>query len=72
MDLVILGWPCQGLSQACIGQGLLHPHIEVILGVDLGVVISIDLVATHMCICVGKCPTFGGFLATCIGNMATN
>jgi hypothetical protein len=48
------------------------PHIKVILGVDLGVVILVDLATTLMCICVGECPTFGGFLANCIGNMATN
>jgi hypothetical protein len=42
------------------------------MGVDSGVVIFVDLLATFMCICVGKCLTFGGFLASCIGNMATN
>jgi hypothetical protein len=25
-----------------------------------------------MCICVGECPTFGGFLASYIGSMAAN
>ncbi len=52
--------------------GTFKPHIKVILGVDLGVVIFIHLVATFMCICVGECPMFGGFSASCIGNMATN
>jgi hypothetical protein len=48
------------------------PQIKVILGVDLGVAIFANLSTTFMCICVGKSPTFGGFLANCIGNMATN
>jgi hypothetical protein len=52
--------------------GTFRPHIKVILGVDSSVVIFVDLAVTLMCICVGECPTFGGFLASCIGNMATN
>jgi hypothetical protein len=42
------------------------------MGVDLNVTIIVYLSITFMCICVGKCPTFGGFLASSIGNMATN
>jgi len=59
----IIGWHRLGLS---------NPKIRAILGVDLGVAIFVDLSATLMCICVGKCPTFGGFLANCIGSMAIN
>jgi hypothetical protein len=42
------------------------------MGVDSGATIFADLSATFMCICVGECPTFGGFLASYISNMATN
>jgi hypothetical protein len=48
------------------------PHIRVIIIIDLGVAIFVDLLAALMCICVGECPTFGGFSASCISNMATN
>jgi site-specific DNA-cytosine methylase len=30
MDLVISGWPCQGLSQTCIGQGLSNPRSRLL------------------------------------------
>ncbi len=49
-----------------------RPHIRVILGGDLNVVIFANLLATFMCICVGECPTFGRFSTSCIGNMVTN
>jgi hypothetical protein len=42
------------------------------MGVDLSVIIFAYLSIAFMCICVGKCPTFGGFLANFIGSMATN
>jgi hypothetical protein len=48
------------------------PQIKVIMGIDLGAIIFVNLSTTFMCICVGECPTFGGFLTSCIGNMATN
>jgi hypothetical protein len=72
MDLVILGWSCQGLSQAGISQGLSYPRLMVILGVDSSVVLFLNLSVALMCIYVGKCPTFGGFSANCIGSIATN
>ncbi len=37
------------------------PYIRVILGVDSGVAIFVDLSSTFMCICVGKFIAFGGF-----------
>jgi hypothetical protein len=40
----------------------------VILGFDSGVAIFTNLSTAFMRICVGKCPTFGRFVATCIGN----
>jgi len=49
-----------------------QPQIRIILGIDSNVAIFVNLYATLMCICVEKCPTFGGFLASCINNMATN
>jgi hypothetical protein len=49
-----------------------RPHIRVILGVDSNAIIFINLLITFMCIYVGKGSTFGGFLASFIGNMATN
>ncbi len=49
-----------------------RPHIRVILRVDSSVTIFTNLSVTFMCICVGECPTFGGFLASYIGSMAAN
>ncbi len=43
-------------------------QIMVILGFDSGVAIFTNLSTAFMRICVGKCPTFGRFVATCIGN----
>jgi len=48
MDLVILGWSCQGLSQVNTSQGLPDPRSMVILGADSSVVIFVNLLATLM------------------------
>jgi len=48
------------------------PQIRVILGVNSNAIIFANLSITFMCICVGKCPTFGGLSASYIGNMETN
>jgi len=53
-------------------SGTFKPYIRVILGVDSGVVIFVDLSSALMCICVGNFLTFGGFLANCTSSMATN
>ncbi len=48
MDLVILGWSCQGLSQVNTSQGLPDPRSMVIMGVDSSVVIFVNLLVTLM------------------------
>jgi hypothetical protein len=40
--------------------------------VDSSVAIFANLSTALMCICIGKCPTFGGLSTSYIGNMATN
>jgi hypothetical protein len=40
--------------------------------VGSNVVIFVDLSTAFMCMCVGKCPTFAGFLINYIGHMAIN
>jgi hypothetical protein len=47
-------------------------HIKVILGVNLGATIFVNLSIAFICICVGNYPTFGGFLVNCIGITAIN
>jgi hypothetical protein len=42
------------------------------MGVDSSVTIFAFLSVAFMCICVRKCPTFGGFLASNINSMAIN
>jgi hypothetical protein len=46
------------------------PHIKAILGINSGATIFANLSVAFIYICVGNCPTFGGFSANCIGNMA--
>jgi hypothetical protein len=53
-------------------SGIFKPHIKINVGVDLNAAIFVDLSIALMCICVGGCPTFGGFSACYISNMATN
>jgi len=52
--------------------GTFKPQIKVILGINSGVAIFVGLSVAFMCICVGECPIFRGFLANYIGNMAIN
>jgi hypothetical protein len=52
--------------------GIFKPQIRAILGVDSNAAIFADLSTTLMCICVGKCATFGGFSTNCTSSMTIN